>query len=399
MRVFDGVAMNGSLPPARRVLVIGPELEGVAREAFINSAVEMGEVNRLGALSATGPVPDLVVLSGDAAEPAVLARAIEELAQEPMVPALILSSAAPSTAVIRALLRLSKSDVLEPPHTAADFSFAAACLLAGSQVMGAEPQTPHRCWAVLSAVGGAGATTVAIELATAVGRLAANRPRVALVDLNLADGATAAYLGIAPNMIIGSAALAPDRIDADLLDVLVAKPAPQLDLLAAPRDARAFEQIAPQTILRILDVACHAYETVIVDMPRRREAWTIAALGGCDEIIIVSELTVPALLAARALAEEIERDIPDGPAPRIVLNRIATRLFGPAPSLSEAERALGRAADGGVASDWEAAAASVNLGGPVSQHRPKSKIVRDIEALAGRLMCEQPRYAAGREVA
>lgn len=390
--------MTGPSQAARRVLVIGETLEPIAREAFNNSAVETGLIARLAMLSGIGPVPDLVIIDGAAHDPQILARAIEEMSGEPIVPALILSSAAPSTAVIRALLRLAKSDVLEPPHTAADLSFAAACLLAGSQAHG-EAQVDHRCWAIMPAVGGAGATTVAIELACAVARKSRTRERVGLVDLNLADGAAASYLGVAPAMAIANTALAPDRIDAGLLDVLAAKPNPQLDLLAAPRDTRAFEQASPQTILRILDVACHTYPTVIIDMPRHRQSWSLAALGGCDEIIIVSELTVPALLAARALAEEIERDIHDGPAPRIVLNRIASRMFGPAPSLAEAERALGRAADGGVSSDWDAAAASVNLGGPISQHRSRSKIVRDVEALAKRLLAEPLRHISGREAA
>jgi len=135
---------------------------------------------------------------------------------------------------------------------------------------------------------------------------------------------------------------------------------------------------------------------VVLDMPRHRQPWTLAALGGCDEIIVVAELTVPALLAARALADEIEAEIPDGPKPRIVLNRLAARLFGPSPSLAEAERALGRRADGAISSDWEAAAASVNLGGPISHHRPKSKIVRDIETLAKRLLVESPRGLGAR---
>ena len=49
-------------------------------------------------------------------------------------------------------------------------------------------------------------------------------------------------------------------------------------------------------------------------------------------------------------------------------------------------QALQRKADGGVTSDWEAAAASANLGGAISQHRPRSKIVRDISILVDRLM-------------
>jgi len=125
---------------------------------------------------------------------------------------------------------------------------------------------------------------------------------------------------------------------------------------------------------------------VIVDMPRHHQPWTLDVLSGSDEVLVVSELTVPALIAARSLAAELEADLPNGPQPRIILNRLANRVLGPAPSLSEAEKALERKADGGITSDWEAAAASVNLGGAISQHRPRSKIVRDINVLVDRLI-------------
>src|SRR5204862_5618107 len=138
------------------------------------------------------------------------------------------------------------------------------------------------------------------------------------------------------------------------------------------------------------------YDWVVVDMPRLRQPWTLDVLGGSDELMIISELTVPALLSARSLADELEVELPGGPVPRIVLNRLASRMFGPAPSMTEAEKALGRKADGSITSDWEAAAASVNLGGPISQHRPKSKIVRDIEELAERLAAAPAPLSAGR---
>ena len=108
-------------------------------------------------------------------------------------------------------------------------------------------------------------------------------------------------------------------------------------------------------------------------------------------MLVVSELTVPALLAARVAGRRDRgRAAGTGQQPRIVLNRLASRMFGPAPSMAEAEKALQRKADGGISSDWEAAAASVNLGGPIATHRPKSKIVKDV-ADAGR--------AAGRAAA
>jgi pilus assembly protein CpaE len=60
---------------------------------------------------------------------------------------------------------------------------------------------------------------------------------------------------------------------------------------------------------------------------------------------------------------------------------------------------LQRKADAGVSSDWEAAAASVNLGGPIAQHRPKSKIVKDVEALVDRLAAQAPRRDTAMKVA
>jgi pilus assembly protein CpaE len=64
--------------------------------------------------------------------------------------------------------------------------------------------------------------------------------------------------------------------------------------------------------------------------------------------------------------------------------------------MSEAERALQRKALAGISSDWEAAAASAKLGGPIAQHRPKSKIVKDVQVLIEKLAAEPARRDASR---
>jgi pilus assembly protein CpaE len=208
---------------------------------------------------------------------------------------------------------------------------------------------------------------------------------VALVDLNLVDGAAAAYLGATPSMMLAEASGSPERIDAALLAAFAMKVDEGIDLLAAPRDPRAFARVSQTAVCRMLEVACQVYDWIVIDLPRHQQPWTLDVLSGSDEVLVVSELTVPALLSARSLAAEIEAELPEASPPRIILNRLASRVFGPAPSLAEAEKALQRKADGGVTSDWEAAAASVNLGGSISHHRPRSKIVRDIAVLVDRL--------------
>ncbi len=387
------MSANDTISTHRRVLAVGAGLDALAREALPGAQIAAGGP---GDLPGSGAVQtfDLVILEAGAAHPQLLAAAIEGMAALPEPPALILVGEATSTALVRALLKLSRSDILEAPFTAAALAGAAQRLFSATQPLPASPpQTPsgaqNRCWAVMSAVGGAGATTLAIELASAVWRTDHLRPKVCLTDLNLADGQTSAYLGVAANMVLDAATVSVERLDSALLEMMITRPNDHLDVLASARSPRGFDRAPAELVLRLLDVVCQGYNQVIVDVPRHRQPWTLPLLSGCDEVIIVSELTVPALLAARSLAEELEADMPDGPRPRIVLNRLASRMFGPAPSMSEAEKALGRNADAGISSDWEAAAASVNLGGAISEHRPKSKIVRDVEALAKLLLAAQ----------
>lgn len=390
--------LDFSNPPARQVLTVGEGLDALAREALPQAEIRSGGPGDLPG-PGEGVHVDLVLLDAAAAHPQLLAAAIEVLASLAEPPAVILAGEATSTALVRALLKLQRSDILEAPFTAADLSHAARRLFSVAPAAVQAPAAPapvaqNRCWAVMSAVGGAGTTTLAIELANTVWRTDPRRPRVCLADLNLADGAAAAYLGVQANMAIDGSVISPERLDAALLDTMISRPNDHLDLLASIRNPKGFDRAPGELVLRLLDVACQTYGQVIVDLPRHRHAWTIPLLAGCDEVIIVSELTVPALLAARSLADELEADLKGGPKPRIVLNRLASRMFGPAPSMSEAEKALGRNADAGISSDWEAAAASVNLGGPIGEHRPKSKIVRDVEALTKLLLSSEPNAAS-----
>jgi pilus assembly protein CpaE len=385
----------------RRVLAIGQGLAGIAREALAGAQIEVAGPERLQGRWTFGDTPDLVLIDADSASPETLTAAIDTLARAPSHPAVVLAGEKLPAGLVRALLRLPKSDILEAPFAAVDLALTAAALMTPDPVASAssEPENDCRCWTVMGAVGGAGATTIAIELACALAERTRRPKRVALVDLNLADGAACAYLGATSNMLLSRASAAPDRIDAALLDVFSAPAPGNFDLLSSARDPHAFENTSSDAVIRLLEVACQVYDYVVVDAPRHRHSWTLDVLAGSDEIILVSELTVPALLAARSLAAEIEEEVVGGATPRIVLNRLAKRVFGPAPSVPEAEKALQRKTDGAVTSDWEAAAASVNLGGPISQHRPKSRIVKDINDIVDGLLAKPAKTDANSRAA
>jgi pilus assembly protein CpaE len=372
----------------RHVLVIGQRLAPVAQEALGEARFEVAAGDRLDVLDAQHAAFDLVLIDAESSDAVELAVAIASLSALPSPPAVLLAGAHLPTSLVRALMKLPRSDVIEAPFTSTDLARAAGALLAVAPAAAAPVPTHEvnaRCWTVIGSVGGCGATTIAVELASALCQRAGPSQRVALVDLNLADGAAAAYLGATANMMLAEASATPDRIDAALLDVFATRIGESLDLLAQPRDPKAFAKVTQTSICRLLEMAAKVYDWIVIDLPRHHQPWTLDVLAGSDEVLVVSELTVPALLSARALASEVETELPGGAQPRIILNRLASRMFGPAPSLAEAEKALQRKADGGITSDWEAAAASVNLGGSISHHRPRSKIVRDVGVLVDRL--------------
>jgi pilus assembly protein CpaE len=398
---------SASPPPTnlidgRRVLALGAALANLIEGPLQGATVQMGAIPQLQNLAAGAF--DLVLIDADAWEAPALAAAVQALLAVKACPPVLVVGANLPAGLVRNLMRLEAADILEAPFTDQQMAAEIQSLLVRAQPVlsaAAGEAGGSRCWAVTGAVGGCGATTVAIEIAYGLALRAAKDRSVCLVDLNLADGAAAAYLGAAPTMRLSDFGNAADRIDAAMLQAFVTPICKGLDLMAGVRDPGAFETVGRDAILRMLEVACEVYDWVILDVPRHRRSWTLEALAGCDEVLVISELTVPALLAARAQSDEIEEGIgvSVGLRPRIVLNRLASRMFGPAPSMAEAEKALQRKAEAGVSSDWEAAAASVNLGGPIAQHRPKSKIVKDIQQMVERLALQPPRRDAAQKAA
>lgn len=387
--------MAANVLSGRRLLALGAHLAALREGPLTGAFLETGSIGQLEGL-APGAA-DLVLIDADAFDAPALAAMVKALsALKACPPVLMLGETLPA-GLVRNIMRLERADILEAPFAPEQLTAAIAALLAEA------PAAPvasgdSRCWAVTGAVGGSGATTIAIEVAHALAARSSKERSVCLVDLNLADGAAAAYLGASPTTRLADHGAAAERIDAAMLQAFVTPISKQLDLIAGVRDPNAFDAMGRDAVLRMLEVACECYDWVILDMPRHRRPWTLEALAGCDEILVISELTVPALLAARAYSDEIE-DALGGLRPKIILNRLASRMFGPAPSMGEAERALQRKAEAGISSDWEAAAASANLGGPIAQHRPKSKIVKDVQTLVERLAAQPARRDPGAKAA
>src|SRR5262249_38629946 len=157
----------------------------IAEQALPDSAFETAAPDAIDLTALVQSAPDLVLIEAGAADPGRLIAVIGVLAQTATNPAVILVGSNLPASLARALFKLNRSGVLDMPFSPGDLARCVSGLFVDQSAPGA-----HRsqCWSVIGAVGGAGGTTVSIELAAT---LAGRNPghRVGLFDLNFADGA------------------------------------------------------------------------------------------------------------------------------------------------------------------------------------------------------------------
>ena len=296
----------------------------------------------------------------------------------PSTKVLVIGDALPAQAV-RSMMVLKASDLVGS-NAGID-----AIVRATGRLMDLTPSGPTRrnqCWVVSGAVGGAGATTIAIELACAT---AVRDPdnKVCLVDMNLADGMVPAFLDAEARLDLFSLAEAPDRLDATLLEAYSWQHETGVTIISAPRNPDVHDIVTPDMVLRLLDTVCAGFTHVIVDLPRERRGWSKPLLAGVDEVLVVSEFTVPSLHAASDMAREIDELRLDRTPSRLILNRMSDGKLEF--SVSRASKAINRDIEAVVRSDWKSARAAVNLGLPIARVKPKSTLVKDIATLLKKL--------------
>ena len=239
------------------------------------------------------------------------------------------------------------------------------------------------CWTFVSSVGGAGATLLACETAYQLSQLK-SKPRVALFDLNFVDGSCATYLNCDCNFLPTIFQKDPHKIDDVFLKTVTTHHSFGFDILAMPRWSQMDTPPSRDVILQCLNVACETYDFVIVDSPRWPTDWSSDIFLGSDEVILVTELSVPALNASRQWVEQFASD-PEFPSIRVVLNRRQKGMFGAKVTEDQAETALEMDVFASIRSDWPTALSAVNLGQPVSDMKPGSPIPKDIAELIAKL--------------
>src|SRR5260221_7000535 len=227
--------------------------------------------------------------------------------------------------VARRLLQMRVADFMIKPVQPIELVRTCARVAAGSADSG---ETEAQITTFLPAVGGAGVTTLAIQTALL---LLTSGPRgrssTCLVDLDFQHGACADYLDLEPRLNLSEIEPRPERLDRQLMEVMLSHHPSGLAVIAAPNRPAEMRSFDPDVVTRLLDMVSTQFDFVVFDMPRTWFSWTDSVLLGSNKLFIVSEMTVPGLRHAKQLVEAVREGLGEGPQPQVIINRFEQRLF------------------------------------------------------------------------
>jgi pilus assembly protein CpaE len=377
------------------VLTADAEFDSSVRSTFAaSSAIDLSVVS--GRLSEQGDTLELsdatvVVLdfdAGRAEEMAALARLMSRIGNWPPVVAVTQNF---DESVARVLLQMRVADFLVKPVEPIDLVRACARVSKGNGG-GAEP-TEAKIYTFLPAVGGAGVTTLAVQTAMILLNSGGPRlkPSTCLVDLDFQHGSVADYLDLEPRLNLAEIEPRPDRLDRQLLEVMLSYHASGLAVIAAPNRPAEMRSFDPDVVTRLLDLVSTNFEYVIFDMPRTWFSWTDSVLLGSNKLFIVSETTVPGLRHAKQLVAAIKERLGEGPNPRVIVNRFAQKVFDSGLRRGDLAQTLGDAFLSAIPNDYALVREAIDRGVPLDEVKPGNKITAELK----KLVLDSPSKSAG----
>lgn len=239
------------------------------------------------------------------------------------------------------------------------------------------PKKKGRMIAVFSSKGGCGTSFIATNLAMAT------NARTALVDLNLQAGDLPLFLGLDPRYSFADMAENRARLDDALIKSFVTPYSSNLSLVAAPKEADSADEVEAEHVFEVLQRLRESFEYVVLDPQHTFDSITLAALDQADEIVLVLTLDIPAIRSTQRALEIFDRLGYPRKKIRIVVNRWSKQIDL---DLRQVEKFLGEPVIGFIPSDYQTAVTSINLGQPLVQSEPNSKIAQEIRRIASALI-------------
>ncbi|MBE3591177.1 MAG: P-loop NTPase [Firmicutes bacterium] len=287
--------------------------------------------------------------------------------------------------VMRRAMAAGARDFLVWPFT------ASGLLQALAEIEAAAPRDPAAGpVAVLSARGGCGRSSLALNLAVLLARRL--EEEVALVDLDLDAGSLAPYAGVKAPATVADLVRLGAAVDSDALRQAAARVAGvPVRLFASPSEPGTWAATPAQALRGVVERIDMAFAASLLDLPVVFDERLAAVLDACGRVVFVTPAEVAALVPAARWLRRLTEAGWSGERLSVVCNRTHPEMKLPPQAVAEA---LGVAHVIQVPFD-EAAALAAQNGQPAAARRSPTPFVRALEPLLRALVPQAEGRAAG----
>ncbi|MDK1490773.1 pilus assembly protein [Sinorhizobium sp. 7-81] len=272
------------------------------------------------------------------------------------IPLIVVSEDLPDDK-LRLLFRLNGNDWLKKPL---ERRVLIDMISTHAPTAGASDSRVH---AVVSAVGGAGASVIASSLAHVLAQPTKNSsPRVDLFDMDFSSGSLGYYLNLVNDYDLMPVIANPSRVDLEFIDLVRKRHSGGFSLLSFKQPSVLLSPKGAELVLRMLDVAAFESDQTVLDIPYYSTPWKDEVLGSVNSITIVTEMTIPALHQAKELYLNLVRLRGSSDSIFVVINKYRTKLFSLGVRREQADRIFKETHAHVVAYDWDTLSEAVNRG-------------------------------------
>ncbi len=244
---------------------------------------------------------------------------------------------------------------------------------------------------VLSAAGGCGATTVAVNLANELRLSQGVEASVLLVDMDTAYGSVATFLNLSGTYGLADVLKQAGPVDVELVRSSATTWSPGgLDVLLSP--ATVNPKSPPAINDRDMGTAVaafkEAYDYTVIDAPRVRPDVAAALAEASRATLVVMQSNVKDIHFGKQIRSIlIEKG---APAERIIptVSRFSRKTSSV--GLAELKRAIGADKIAMIGNDFAHAIQSIDMGEPLAATGARSALRKDIQKLAGAFVSATP---------
>jgi pilus assembly protein CpaE len=239
---------------------------------------------------------------------------------------------------------------------------------------------------VFSGKGGVGKSLLALNIAAALARDVSDR--VALVDFDLQFGDLGVLLGLDTTRNVTQVVEAFPNIDYEFIEANMREATGGLKVLLGPQSPELADLVTAEHSEAILNELAKAFDYVVVDTASHLDEVTLEALEHSNAIVVIVELSLPAVKEARLALKVFQRLRIPADRIKVVLNR-ADASSGITPI--QLESSLGVKIAGRLPSDGKLLLRSVQRAEPFVTLFPEAQISQRVRELVGSLL---PSHAA-----